>query len=84
MTPADISEQAAKAAMECDAEGHDVGEYMCGACAIVLGRRLIAIGRAEAYEESAEDVLKYKRKHGWPEQWAQWLRARAAEERKKC
>jgi len=49
-----------------------------------FARRLIAIGRAEAYEESAEDVLKYKRKHGWPEQWAQWLRARAAEERERA
>jgi len=74
MTDADISEQAAKAAMECDAEGHDVGEYMCGACAIVLGRRLIAIGRAEAYEEAAAAVS------GMHERW---LRARAADERAK-
>ena len=54
MTDADISEQAAKAAMECNELGHDVGEYMCGACAIVLGRRLIAIGRAEAFREVLE------------------------------
>jgi len=76
MTAADISEQAAKAAMECDADGHDVGEYMCGACAIVLGRRLIAIGRAEAFEESREAYIKGQLS-------AHWFTRRAAEERAK-
>jgi len=81
MTDAEIRAQAAKAAMECDADGHDVVEYMCGACAIVLGRRLLAIGRAEAFEEAL-----HKSKYGPLESdgaYHKFLKARAAEERAK-
>jgi len=48
---------------------------------LAFGRRLIAIGRAEALEEAAQHMSEDYRP--LLKRWSTWLRARAAEERAK-
>ena len=48
---------------------------------LAFARRLIAIGRAEAFEEAGRTEVRGSY-HGYVP-W-KWLRAHAAEERKKC